>query len=78
MPKIYDSARVDEILEVSQQQAEDMTRLLAKKEGVFCGVSSGGATHVALELSKRLENATIVVVICDRGDRYISTGIFPD
>ncbi len=78
MPNIYDPARVDEILEVSQQQAEDMTRLLAKKEGVFCGVSSGGATHVALELSKRLENATIVVVICDRGDRYISTGIFPD
>ncbi|HIF18783.1 MAG TPA: cysteine synthase CysM [Cycloclasticus sp.] len=78
MPKIYDRTRVDEILEVSQQQAEDMTRLLAEKEGIFCGVSSGGATHVALELSKRLENATIAVVICDRGDRYISTGIFPD
>lgn len=78
MPKIYAPARVDEILEVSQQQAEDMTRLLAEKEGIFCGVSSGGATYVALELSKRLENATIVVVICDRGDRYISTGIFPD
>jgi cysteine synthase B len=62
---------------VSQRQAEDMTRLLAKKEGIFCGVSSGGATYVALELSKRLDNATIVVVVCDRGDRYISTGIFP-
>ncbi|PCI18999.1 MAG: cysteine synthase B [Piscirickettsiaceae bacterium] len=78
LPKIYDSTRVDEILEVSQQQAEDMTRKLAEKEGVFCGVSSGGATYVALELSKILDNATIVVIICDRGDRYISTGIFPD
>ncbi|PCH85126.1 MAG: cysteine synthase B [Piscirickettsiaceae bacterium] len=78
LPKIYNPSRVDEILEVSQQQAEDMTRKLAEKEGIFCGVSSGGATYVALELSKKLENATIVVIICDRGDRYISTGIFPD
>lgn len=78
LPKIYDRKRVDEILQVTQQQAEDLTRQLAEKEGLFCGVSSGGATHVALELSKRVENATIVVVICDRGDRYISTGIFPD
>ncbi|OUR83020.1 cysteine synthase B [Cycloclasticus sp. 46_120_T64] len=78
LPKIYDRSRVDEILQVDQQQAEDTTRALAAKEGIFCGVSSGGATYVALELAKRLENATIVVVICDRGDRYISTGIFPD
>ncbi|PHS71179.1 MAG: cysteine synthase B [Cycloclasticus sp.] len=78
LPKIYDSSRVDEFVDVSQQQAEDMTRTLAEREGIFCGISSGGATHVALELSKRLENATIVVVVCDRGDRYISTGIFPD
>ena len=78
LPKIYDSSRVDDVLEVNQQQAEDMTRALAEKEGIFCGVSSGGATHVALELSKKLTNATIVVIICDRGDRYISTGIFPE
>tara|TARA_R110002095_G_scaffold159500_3_gene138327 strand:- start:2286 stop:3173 length:888 start_codon:yes stop_codon:yes gene_type:complete len=78
LPKIYDRSRVDEIIDVSQLQAEDMTRALAQQEGIFCGVSSGGATHVALELSKRVKNATIVVVICDRGDRYISTGIFPD
>lgn len=78
LPKIYDRSRVDEIIDVSQQQAEDMTRALAQHEGIFCGVSSGGATHVALELSRRVKNSTIVVVICDRGDRYISTGIFPD
>jgi cysteine synthase B len=78
LPKIYDASRVDEFIDVTQRQAEDMTRLLAEKEGIFCGVSSGGATHVALELSKRVENSTIVVVICYRGDRYISTGIFPD
>ncbi len=78
LPKIYDRSRVDEILDVNQQQAEDTTRALAAQEGVFCGVSSGGATYVALELAKRVENSTIVVIICDRGDRYISTGIFPD
>ena len=78
LPKIYDRSRVDEIHDVNQQQAEDTTRALAAQEGVFCGVSSGGATYVALELAKRVENATIVVIICDRGDRYISTGIFPD
>lgn len=78
LPKIYNASRVDEIIEVSQQQAEDTTRSLAEQEGIFCGVSAGGATFVALELSKKLENATIVAVVCDRGDRYISTGIFPD
>jgi len=78
LPKIYDRSRVDEILDVNQQQAEDTTRALAAQEGIFCGVSSGGATYAAIELAKQVENATIVVVICDRGDRYISTGIFPD
>ena len=77
LPKIYDRSRVDDILEVNQQQAETTMRRLAEEEGIFCGVSSGGATHVALELSKQLINATIVVIICDRGDRYISTGVFP-
>ena len=77
LPKIYDRSRVDEILEVNQQQAEGTMRRLAEEEGIFCGVSSGGATHVALELSKQLSNPTIVVIICDRGDRYISTGVFP-
>jgi len=77
LPKIYDHSRVDDILEVNQQQAETTMRRLAEEEGIFCGVSSGGATHVALELSKQLSNATIVVIICDRGDRYISTGVFP-
>ena len=78
LPQIYDRSRVDEILDVNQQQAEDTTRALAAQEGIFCGVSSGGATYAAIELAKQVENATIVVVICDRGDRYISTGIFPN
>jgi cysteine synthase B len=78
LPKIYDRSRVDEIIDVNQQQAENTMRALAEKEGIFCGVSSGGATYVALELSKRLSHATLVVIICDRGDRYISTGVFPD
>lgn len=77
LPKIYDRSRVDEIIDVNQQQAEDTMRALAEQEGIFCGVSSGGATYIALQLAKRLENATIVVIICDRGDRYISTGVFP-
>ncbi|ORU94131.1 MAG: cysteine synthase B [Cycloclasticus sp. symbiont of Poecilosclerida sp. N] len=78
LPKIYDRSRVDEIIEVGQQQAEDTMRALAQQEGIFCGVSSGGAAYIALELSKKLTNATIVVVVCDRGDRYISTGLFAD
>jgi cysteine synthase B len=78
LPKIYDAARVDRIIDVSQQEAEVMTRRLAAEEGIFCGVSSGGATAAALRLSEHVENAVIVVIICDRGDRYLSTGIFPD
>jgi len=78
LPKIYDPTRVDRILEVTQQEAEDMTRLLAREEGIFCGISSGGATHAALRLSREVNNAVIVTIICDRGDRYLSTGVFPD
>jgi S-sulfo-L-cysteine synthase (O-acetyl-L-serine-dependent) len=78
LPKIYDARRVDRVMEVTQQDAEEMTRRLAREEGIFCGVSSGGATHAALRLSQELKNAVIVTIICDRGDRYLSTGVFPD
>ena len=75
-PSIFDESKVDQIEYVSRQQADDMTVKLGQKEGVFCGVSSGGTLLAALRLSERVENATIVSIICDRGDRYISTGIF--
>jgi len=78
LPKIFDAKRVDRVLEVSQTEAEDMTRRLAREEGIFCGISSGGATVAALRLSQELSNAVIVTIICDRGDRYLSTGVFPD
>jgi S-sulfo-L-cysteine synthase (O-acetyl-L-serine-dependent) len=78
LPKIFDAARVDRIMDVDQLEAEEMTRQLSAREGIFAGVSSGGAVAAALKLSKELENAVIVVIICDRGDRYLSTGIFPD
>jgi len=78
LPKIYDAKRVDRVLEVSQAEAEDMTRRLAREEGIFCGISSGGATVAALRLSQELSSAVIVTIICDRGDRYLSTGVFPD
>jgi len=78
LPKIFDARRVDRVMEVTQQEAEDMTRQLAREEGIFCGISSGGATCAALKLSRELENAVIVTIICDRGDRYLSTGVFPD
>ena len=77
LPKIYDAARVDQIIDVDQQAAEDTTRALASEEGIFAGISSGGAVAAALELSKQVENAVIVTIICDRGDRYLSTGVFP-
>ncbi len=77
LPKIYDAARVDRVMEVNQREAEDMTRSLARVEGIFCGISSGGAVAAALKLSQELSNATIVTIICDRGDRYLSTGVFP-
>jgi cysteine synthase B len=78
LPKIYDKARVDRIEYVSQADAEEMARRLAREEGIFAGISSGGATAVALRISKELKNAVIVTIICDRGDRYLSTGVFPD
>jgi len=78
LPKIFDARRVDRVMEVTQQEAEDMTRRLAREEGIFCGISSGGATDAALKLLRELENAVIVTIICDRGDRYLSTGVFPD
>ena len=77
LPKIYDPTNIDFTLDVSQQEAEQTTRDLASREGIFCGISSGGATAVALRLSQTLENATIVTIICDRGDRYLSTNVFP-
>src|SRR5574343_1336756 len=78
LPKIYDRSNVDRIEYVSQADAEAMTRRLAMEEGIFAGISSGGALAVALRLSLQLENAVIVSIICDRGDRYLSTGVFPD
>jgi len=78
LPKIYDKARVDRVESVSQAEAEEMTRRMAREEGIFAGISSGGAMHVALRVSKELKNAVIVTIVCDRGDRYLSTGIFPD
>lgn len=77
LPKIYDPTNIDQILDVTQQQAEQATRDLAAKEGIFCGISSGGAVSAALRLSDTVENATIVSIICDRGDRYLSTDVFP-
>ncbi len=76
LPKIFDAARVDRIVDMSQHEAEDTMRRLAREEGIFCGVSSGGAVAAMLRLSKEVENATLVAIICDRGDRYLSTGLF--
>lgn len=78
LPSIFESERVDQTLDVSQEEAEETMRQLARQEGIFAGVSSGGALAVALRLSKQLENAVIVSIVCDRGDRYLSTGVFPD
>ncbi|MBK6803354.1 MAG: cysteine synthase CysM [Betaproteobacteria bacterium] len=76
LPKIYDARRVDRIEPVTQQEAEGTMRRLAREEGMFCGVSSGGACAVALRISREVENATIAFIACDRGDRYLSTGVF--
>ncbi|MFM8666710.1 MAG: cysteine synthase CysM [Betaproteobacteria bacterium] len=77
LPRIYDPSAVDELVLVSQADAEEMARRLAREEGLFAGISAAGACWVALELSRRVENATIVFIVCDRGDRYLSTGVFP-
>ena len=76
-PKIYDRARVDRVIEVTQEESEEMTRRLAREEGIFAGISSGGGLAAALKVSSEVENAVIVHVVCDRGDRYLSTGVFP-
>lgn len=77
LPKIYDPANVDELVYVAQDAAEDMCRRLAREEGIFGGISAAGACWVAQEMAKTVENATIVFIVCDRGDRYLSTGVFP-
>ena len=77
LPRIFDRSRVDRIESVSQGEAEDMTRRLAREEGIFAGISSGGSLAVALRLASAVDNATIVSIVCDRGDRYLSTGVFP-
>lgn len=77
MPKIYEPERVDRILDVTQTAAEETARALGAEEGIFAGISSGGAVSAALQLAQEVENAVIVTIICDRGDRYLSTGVFP-
>lgn len=77
VPKIYDPSGVDETVDVSQADAEDMARRLAREEGLFAGISAAGACWVALQLVRSIENATVVFIVCDRGDRYLSTGVFP-
>ncbi|HEY1043491.1 MAG TPA: cysteine synthase CysM [Telluria sp.] len=77
LPKIFDRSRVDQVESVSQAAAENMARQLAREEGIFCGISAAGACEIALRVSQTVENATIVFVVCDRGDRYLSTGVFP-
>ncbi|MET3117317.1 cysteine synthase B [Undibacterium sp. GrIS 1.8] len=77
LPKIYDKARVDQEESVSQSDAEHMARRMAAEEGIFCGISAAGACEVALRIAHTVENATIVFIVCDRGDRYLSTGVFP-
>jgi cysteine synthase B len=77
LPKIFERSRVDRIIEVTQQESEEMARRLAAEEGIFAGISSGGAVAVALRVARDLKNAVIVTIICDRGDRYLSTGVFP-
>jgi cysteine synthase B len=77
LPKIFDKARVDQVENVSQAAAEQMARRMAAEEGIFCGISAAGACEIALRISQTVENATIVFIVCDRGDRYLSTGVFP-
>jgi cysteine synthase B len=78
LPKIYSPKNVDKLEYIGQQEAEELTRRLAREEGIFCGISSGGALGIALRVSQQVQNATIVFIVCDRGDRYLSTGVFPE
>ena len=77
LPKIYKPAGVDRVVQVTQLEAEEMARKMAAEEGIFCGISAAGAAHIALKIAQEVENATIVFIVCDRGDRYLSTGVFP-
>jgi cysteine synthase B len=77
LPKIYDASNVDELVYVSQDDAEEMCRRLAREEGIFAGISAAGACWVAMQIAQQVENATIAFIVCDRGDRYLSTGVFP-
>lgn len=77
MPKIFESERVDRVLDISQSEAEETTRQLAAQEGIFCGISAGGAVAGAIRIAQENPGATVVTIICDRGDRYLSTGVFP-
>ena len=77
LPKIYKPAGVDRVVQVTQLEAEEMARKMAAEEGIFCGISAAGAAHIALKIAEEVENATIVFIVCDRGDRYLSTGVFP-
>ena len=77
LPKIFDRSRVDRIEEVTQEESEEMTRRLAREEGIFAGISSGGGLAVAIRIAKEIDNAVVVHIVCDRGDRYLSTGVFP-
>ncbi len=77
LPKIFERSRVDRVMEVTQEESEEMTRRLAREEGIFAGISSGGGLAAAMKVSAEARNAVIVHVVCDRGDRYLSTGVFP-
>ena len=78
LPKIYDASGVDRLETVTQADSEDMARRMAAEEGIFCGISAAGACVIAQRIAGEVENATIVFIVCDRGDRYLSTGVFPD